>query len=77
MVSKDHQNKGIGTQLITQALEWCKQNATITKIQLTVRTDNVKAISLYKQFNFIIEAELKNDTRINNQYYNVYIMCLY
>ncbi len=76
VVDSEYCNQGIGKQLITESLKWCK-NKNINKVQLTVRTDNIIAISLYKKFNFKIEGELINDTCIDGIYYNVYIMSLF
>jgi RimJ/RimL family protein N-acetyltransferase len=52
-------------------------NMLCKKIQLSVRTDNHRAVHLYKKLGFIIEGELKNDTYILNEYYNTYIMAYY
>jgi RimJ/RimL family protein N-acetyltransferase len=73
-INNDYCNKGIGRELMSRALEWFKNNSSLTRLQLFVRTDNLRAIALYKKYDFLIEGEMRNDTCIDGKYYNVYIM---
>ena len=75
-INTDYCNKGIGKELMSRSIEWFKNNQTLTRLQLFVRTDNLRAISLYKKYNFSIEGEMRNDTYIDGKYYNVYIMSI-
>ena len=73
-INTEYCNKGIGRELMKRSLEWFKNNSSLTRLQLFVRTDNIRAISLYKKYDFLIEGEMRNDTYIDGKYYNVYIM---
>ena len=75
-INNDYCNKGIGRELMSRALDWYNNNPALTRVQLFVRTDNLRAISLYKKYNFIIEGEMRNDTYIDGKFYNVYIMSI-
>lgn len=75
-ISKDFWGIGLGEQVIKYLIEWAKSNGITTKITLTVRTDNIRAISLYKRLGFEIEGTLRNDIYINNIYYDSYAMGL-
>ncbi len=75
-INTDFANKGVGTRLMSMALEWFNNNNSLSRLQLFVRTDNLRAIALYKKYNFSIEGELRNDTYISGTYYNVYPMSI-
>lgn len=50
-VSKEYWNKGIGSRLLSQIIEFAKANS-IEIIDLQVRSDNAAAIHLYEKFGF-------------------------
>lgn len=50
-VAKAYWNKGIGGQLLSKILEFAKENA-FEVIDLQVRSDNLRAIHLYKKYGF-------------------------
>jgi len=75
-IDNNYCGRGIGKELMERSIDWYKNNNSLTRLQLFVRTDNIIAISLYKKYNFIIEGELRNDTYIDGVYYNVYPMSI-
>ena len=48
---KEHWNKGIGTQLLHEIIEFAKDNQ-FEIIDLQVRSDNAPAIHLYEKYGF-------------------------
>ena len=76
VVTKEYQGRGIGSEIIRRLLEWSRNNGVTTRVQLDTRTDNEKAVELYKKFGFEIEGQLKNTTLIDGEYYDLYIMGL-
>lgn len=64
---------GVGEKMMTYTLELAK-DAGLNKIGLDTRTDNEKAINLYKKLGFEIEGNVKNSTLIDGIYYNSYVM---
>ena len=77
-VHQSWQEKGLGTALIKQLIDWAKQSATIEKIELSVRASNSRAISLYKKMGFIEEGRLKNRIKIDSSHYiDDILMALY
>ncbi len=70
------QNKGIGTKLLEQIIEWAKNSSVIEKIQLNVRASNSSAIYLYKKFGFQEEGRLKNKVKVQDRYIDDLIMGL-
>lgn len=75
-IDTDYSGKAIGKTLMSKAIEWFNSNRRLSRLQLFVRTDNSKAISLYKNLGFMTEGELRNDTYMDGKYYNVYPMSL-
>ena len=69
-VLKKYWSIGIATSLIDSLLEWSIDGNIIRKINLRVRADNHRAISLYKQKGFVVEGTLKNEIFIDDTYYD-------
>lgn len=59
---KKYTNKGIGTKLIEDASNWCKEN-DIHTLYLRVREDNTKAIALFKRMGFIIDGKVVEELK--------------
>lgn len=74
VVAKDYHSRGIGSELIKRLIDWAKGNGITTRIKLDTRADNVKAVSLYLKFGFVVEGCLKNSTLLNGEYYDLYVM---
>lgn len=45
-------DKGVGTAMLECIIDWCKNNATIHRLELWVFPDNKRAISLYEKVGF-------------------------
>lgn len=74
VVAKDYHGRGIGSELIKRLIDWARGNGVTTRIKLDTRADNVKAVSLYLKFGFVVEGCLKNSTLLNGEYYDLYVM---
>ena len=57
------------------ALELAKAKG-LTRVELTARENNTRAIALYKQFGFVVEGLKRNATCIDGVYENDVIMGL-
>ena len=68
-------HKGLGAQLMQAVVQKAWQKG-ITRIELSVRVDNLNALALYKRQGFAVEGTLRNGGRINNEYHDVYAMAL-
>ena len=62
--------------MILAAIDWAKSNH-LTKLQLYVRTDNLGAIDLYKKLGFYTEGTITRAIKIENQYFDNYLMGLH
>lgn len=74
-VSKQYWGKSIGRHMMLAAIEWARCNS-VTKLQLQVRTDNERAVQLYKKMGFAIEGTIARAMQINNRYFDDYVMGL-
>lgn len=72
-ILQKYTNKGYGRRLFTKMEEWAKENQ-ISRLELTVRTDNRIAVSLYKKMGFNEEGKKINSLKINDVYYDEYYM---
>lgn len=74
-VFKKYWGLSIGKHMMLAAIEWAKNNG-ITKLQLQVRTDNDRAIQLYKKLGFAIEGTITRALKIGDIYFDEYRMGL-
>ena len=63
-VTREHWGKGIGRQLMDQAVVWGRDHSQIRKISLLVYDDNDRAIKLYEHFGFEHEGCLRKEVFI-------------
>jgi len=66
---------GLARHMIETMLEWSSQN-NIKKINLKVRTDNIRAIKLYQSMGFIIEGTIEREYFRPGVFYSAYHMGL-
>jgi len=74
-VAKEFREKGIGSCLLSALLEWANSTKTIEKINLSVHSNNERAIALYRKMGFEIEGVRKKDLKYpNGEYIDTVIM---
>lgn len=73
-VHDDWHGKGIGAQLLRSALDLAENWLGLSRIELTVFTDNDMAIALYKKYDFEIEGTLRKFALKSGIYCDVYSM---
>ncbi|WP_404443217.1 GNAT family N-acetyltransferase [Sutcliffiella horikoshii] len=72
-ILQEYRGKGIGTKLFDHASIWAlKQN--ISRLELTVVTENESGVALYKKSGFDIEGTKRNSLMINDRAYDEYYM---
>ncbi|MBN2591111.1 MAG: GNAT family N-acetyltransferase [Sedimentisphaerales bacterium] len=67
---------GIGNAFMENLIQWANNSGVIRKIFLKVRTDNKRAIKLYKKFGFVKEGKISRQLLIDNKFYDAYLMGL-
>ncbi len=73
-VKDNYQGLGVGSALLATAINLADKWLNLTRLELSVYTDNERAITLYKKFGFEIEGESKNYAFRDGQYVSVYHM---
>ena len=73
-VRKDWHGKGVGGQLMTALLELADGWLNVTRLELTVFTDNERAIALYKKHGFVVEGTHKAYALRAGRYADTYAM---
>ena len=68
------QGKGVGSALMTAALDLADNWLQYKRIELTVYVDNTAALALYKKFGFEIEGTHKQYAFRNGEYVDSYSM---
>jgi putative acetyltransferase len=76
-VKNSFTGKGLGFAILDHLKIIAKEKA-VSRIELTVDTENNAAINLYRKVGFEIEGKLKNNYRLSStgKYYDEYIMAL-
>ena len=75
-VKKSMWGNHIGTRLMEQIILFAKNVAHIELISLEVRSDNERAITLYKRFGFETIGKFDGYMKVNDKYISCDIMCL-
>lgn len=71
----EFRGKGLGRELMKQTI--AKAHAKgLTRIELTVREDNLNAVALYKKLGFVVEGTKRNGVRVDGVYENLLLMGL-
>ena len=73
-VSKEYWGLGIGISLVESLIEWAELSGIIRKINLKVRTDNTRALELYKRLGFVQEGLITREHLINGRFYDCVAM---
>ncbi|MCJ7649535.1 MAG: GNAT family N-acetyltransferase [Candidatus Lokiarchaeota archaeon] len=71
LIEDDYRNMGLGSYLLNYMLMEAKKSKIFKQIILNVRTSNLRALKLYKNYNFRIIREIDN---YYNKGDNAYLM---
>ncbi|MDM1397960.1 GNAT family N-acetyltransferase [Myroides odoratimimus] len=63
-------NTGLGTALLSSAVEWAKRNNTLEILTLDVYTENIAGIELYRKQGFKEVGIVPNFIKDNDRYYD-------
>ncbi len=76
-VDTKHAGKNYGLKMMHKIIAFAKANNR-SRVDLSVSTENEKAIALYKKCGFVIEGTLKNYSYLQseNRFIDEYMMCL-
>ena len=74
-VLKEYWGKGIGSRLVEIMIDFARENG-VEVIYLEARSDNERAISLYRKFGFEKKGEIDRFFKIKDDYYGCVIMTL-
>ena len=75
-VRKDYWGKGIGSGLMNLLMDFCRKNGA-ESVELEVRSDNERAIALYKKFGFEKVGRNEKFFKINGEFFAADYMNLY
>lgn len=70
---EEYQGRGIATELFNHVFKWAKE-VEISRLELTVIKDNIKAFNLYRKMGFILEGEKVHSLIINGKPVNEYYL---
>jgi putative acetyltransferase len=73
-VREDWRGKGIGTALMEAALNLADNWLDLTRVELTVYSDNAGGVALYEKFGFEIEGTHRRYALRNGEYVDAYSM---
>lgn len=71
------QDKGVGKTMLTALIEWARKNPLVERIELRVRSTNLRAIELYKKVGFKEEGRFVRRIKTNNGYIDDVSMALF
>jgi len=74
MVRDDWQGKGVGSAMMRAVVDLADKWLNLTRIELTVFTDNEPAIAVYRKFGFQIEGTLRKFAFREGEFVDAYTM---
>ena len=74
-VLPDYRGRGIARQLLEQCIS-IANSLGIHRVELEARSDNRRALELYRSTGFAVEAIVKGAMKINGVYHDAFRMCL-
>jgi RimJ/RimL family protein N-acetyltransferase len=63
---------GVGSLLLDALIDWARASGIVTKLNLCVRTDNERAISLYRRKGFVLEGTHRKELVVRGVYYDTH-----
>jgi len=73
-VKSEFQGQGVGSALMQALLDLADKWLTVTRVELTVFTDNERALGLYRKFGFEIEGTHRAYALRDGKYADTYAM---
>jgi UDP-4-amino-4,6-dideoxy-N-acetyl-beta-L-altrosamine N-acetyltransferase len=74
--SDAHRNRGLGTQAISIALEYCWTELNLHRVALTVLSHNLRAQHVYEKCGFQFEGVMRDAAFIEGQWQNLVMMAI-
>jgi ribosomal protein S18 acetylase RimI-like enzyme len=74
-IVEEHRGKGIGEALMRAALRQARERGLL-RVELTVRSDNERAIALYRKIGFVDEGVKRKAILVDGRYIDVACMAL-
>ena len=65
--------RGVGTRLFEELEAWARRHG-VSRLELTVRTDNKRGTRLYEKMGFAVEGVKKRSLRVSHGYVDEYYM---
>ena len=75
-VAQEWRGQGVGRRLMEYAIEWAREGAILTRIELHVFTRNENAIRLYESCGFQLEGHRRHPVRRDGEYLDDLVMSL-
>ncbi|KAB3534001.1 GNAT family N-acetyltransferase [Alkaliphilus pronyensis] len=73
-VLKRYWGLGIGKRLVSYLINWSRQTGVVRKINLKVRADNTRGITLYENLGFKKEGLISREFMIDGIFYDCILM---
>ena len=73
-VRDDRQGRGVGGALMTAAIDLADRWLNLQRLELSVYSDNLAAMALYRKFGFTIEGTCRAYAFRDGQYVDAYLM---
>jgi RimJ/RimL family protein N-acetyltransferase len=75
-VARVCQGFGLGRRLMEVLIDWALRGTIVRKLNLLVRTDNVRAIALYESLGFEVEGRKRRDMLVDGEFHDAFLMGL-
>ena len=75
-VANGWRDRGIGTALMTAVIDWARAGGVVTRLELLVFVENVRAVHVYEKLGFQVEGRKRRAIFKHGRYQDEYLMAL-
>ena len=73
-VKSSHRGKGIGSELLGEALSQIRKNRSVLKVSLSVNPEQEPAVELYRKAGFEVVGRARKDLKVGRRFYDLLYM---
>ncbi|MGJ3240345.1 MAG: GNAT family N-acetyltransferase [Anaerolineae bacterium] len=73
-IAKDYRNQGLGYHMMQTAIDWCREQPHVVRLELSVFDNNPRAIYLYEKVGFVHEGVQRYAAIKHGEYRHLHMM---
>ncbi len=72
-IKKEYRNKGYGSKILQEALDFSKNNLRLHRLTAEIYDYNLPSIKLFEKFGFVLEGRIREAKFFNNKFHDILV----